>query len=148
MKVYERLGYYGKFTTPSGKVHQGYLRPQFEVPTQLCNGSTFRNKIAGGKGRSSIITRNNKSYGIPQGSPISDVLANIYLLEFDKLVRDHVEKLGGIYTRYSDDILVVAPISPEQAQATEEWIRGEISKFGSALKIEQKKSIISKQQQR
>jgi Reverse transcriptase (RNA-dependent DNA polymerase) len=142
MKVYERLGYYGKFTTPSGKTHNGYLRPQLKVPTQLCNGSTFRNKIAGGNGRSSIVIRNNKSYGIPQGSPISDVLANIYLLEFDKLVRDHVEKLGGIYTRYSDDILVVVPIATEQAQVTEEWIRGEISKFGSALKIKQEKSTV------
>ncbi len=142
MKVYERLGYYGKFTTLSGKVHKGYLMPQFKVPTQLCNGSTFRNKIAGENGRPSIVKKNNKSYGIPQGSPISDVLANIYLLEFDKLVREHVEKLGGVYTRYSDDILVIAPISREQACATEEYIRKLIGDFGSALKIQQKKSTI------
>lgn len=142
MKVYERLGYYGKFTAPSGKIHKGYLRPRYKVPTQLCNGSTFRNKIAGKNGSSSIVERNTKSYGIPQGSPISDVLANFYLLEFDKLVRDHVDKLGGTYTRYSDDILVIAPIKPKQALKTEEWIRGEISKFGNALKIKQDKSTI------
>ncbi|WP_425636052.1 reverse transcriptase domain-containing protein [Algoriphagus yeomjeoni] len=55
----------------------------------------------------SIVKRD---FGIPQGSPISSVLANIYLLNFDKAVNDFVSK-KGLFRRYSDDIIVVCPKS-------------------------------------
>lgn len=49
-----------------------------------------------------------KAIGIPQGLPISAILANIYLLEFDKkIVEQIVTKRNGFYRRYSDDIIVV-----------------------------------------
>lgn len=48
--------------------------------------------------------------GIPQGLPISAVLANLYLLEFDERIFEKVVLgLGGLYRRYSDDIVVVCP---------------------------------------
>lgn len=52
-----------------------------------------------------------KNFGIPQGSPISSVLANMYLLHFDKLINDFIIKNGGIYRRYSDDMVVVCPLN-------------------------------------
>lgn len=48
--------------------------------------------------------------GIPQGLPISAVLANIYMAEFDVDALATVQAVGGIYKRYSDDIVVVCPI--------------------------------------
>ncbi len=45
--------------------------------------------------------------GIPQGSPISPVLANIYMLEFDRFAAKLLNDLGGHYRRYSDDILLI-----------------------------------------
>lgn len=46
--------------------------------------------------------------GIPQGLPISAMLANLYLLEFDKLVNSKItNEHSGFYRRYSDDIVVV-----------------------------------------
>lgn len=46
--------------------------------------------------------------GIPQGLPISATLANLYLLEFDKLILSEiVDKLGAYYRRYSDDIIII-----------------------------------------
>ncbi|WP_168187469.1 reverse transcriptase domain-containing protein [Pedobacter sp. G11] len=46
--------------------------------------------------------------GIPQGLPISATLANIYLLEFDKLMFEEVViNRKGFYRRYSDDIIVI-----------------------------------------
>ncbi len=48
--------------------------------------------------------------GIPQGLPISAALANIYMRDFDVKVNEHIRSVGGIYKRYSDDIIVVCPI--------------------------------------
>lgn len=52
-----------------------------------------------------------RNFGIPQGSPISSVLANMYLLYFDTLIHNFISEKGGIYRRYSDDMVVVCPIS-------------------------------------
>ncbi len=53
--------------------------------------------------------KTNPNKGIPQGTPISCVLSNLYMLDFDVAVLKEVNKLGGIYRRYSDDIIVVCP---------------------------------------
>lgn len=50
---------------------------------------------------------NGKDKGIPQGLPISALLANIYLLEFDKAVNQKIKQLSGLYRRYSDDIILI-----------------------------------------
>lgn len=55
------------------------------------------------------IKKNSVSYGIPQGSPISAVLANIYMLDADALIYQAVMKCKGFYMRYSDDFIVVLP---------------------------------------
>jgi hypothetical protein len=49
---------------------------------------------------------NGRIRGIPQGLPISAILANLYLLDFDIEI---CKKLGnyGIYRRYSDDIILL-----------------------------------------
>lgn len=57
----------------------------------------------------SHIVKNVDHYGIPQGSPISAVLANVYMLEVDKLINDMVQGLGGMYMRYSDDFIIILP---------------------------------------
>lgn len=50
-----------------------------------------------------------RDFGIPQGSPISSILANIYLIDFDKIINDFITKHNGFYRRYSDDIVIVIP---------------------------------------
>lgn len=46
--------------------------------------------------------------GIPQGLPISAVLANLYLFNFDlEIVNRWVKKFNVFYRRYSDDIFIV-----------------------------------------
>lgn len=47
--------------------------------------------------------------GIPQGSAISAVLANVYMYEFDKSMVNYVRQLKGKYMRYSDDFIVILP---------------------------------------
>src|SRR5262249_50102818 len=108
--VYERLGHFGpKRTTHTGKHIFGYLTPYRRMPRQLCTGRDFQDKIAGGNGQKSLIEKHYKPYGIPQGAPISDLLANLYLLDFDNIVSGWVRQEGGAYYRYSDDILILVP---------------------------------------
>ncbi len=47
--------------------------------------------------------------GIPQGLPISAVLANVYMYDADSAIRESVRNIGGSYRRYSDDILIIVP---------------------------------------
>lgn len=51
-----------------------------------------------------------KEIGIPQGSSISAVYANVYMLKFDKIINDFVTSKKGIYRRYCDDIIIAIPI--------------------------------------
>lgn len=53
-----------------------------------------------------IISKNN-SVGIPQGSPISATLANIYMLDFDQEIFNKVSSISGFYQRYSDDLIII-----------------------------------------
>lgn len=57
------------------------------------------------------VHKNTKSYGIPQGSGISSIYANIYLIDFDKQISRYVEKFNGIYRRYCDDLIIVIPFT-------------------------------------
>lgn len=47
--------------------------------------------------------------GIPQGLPISANLANIYMLPFDIKVNSALHECGGVYRRYSDDLIIICP---------------------------------------
>lgn len=60
--------------------------------------------------QSGYIEGHKGNAGIPQGLPISAVLANIYMSSFDIEALAEVQSAGGIYKRYSDDIVVVCPI--------------------------------------
>lgn len=141
LSVYERLGHYGpKRKSKNGKDIKGYLTPYKDVPKQLCTGRQFRDKIAGGP-TGSIVKKNYKKYGIPQGSPMSDVLANIYMMDFDLEIKSAVEAAGGVYFRYSDDVLIIAPGGEAEAHAWIAACQSAISKYGSKLKIKEEKAV-------
>lgn len=53
-----------------------------------------------------MIHKNEHDAGIPQGLPISAVLANIYMWRFDRTIFDYLKSIGGYYRRYSDDIII------------------------------------------
>lgn len=69
----------------------------------LCSPADFNKKIK----KQNLIHKNKSGRGIPQGSPISGLLANVYMLDFDVKVKGLVESLGGYYARYSDDIAIL-----------------------------------------
>lgn len=55
------------------------------------------------------ICKNTSGKGIPQGSPISAVLSNVYMIEFDQWLKEYAAHNNGIYMRYSDDFIIVLP---------------------------------------
>lgn len=74
--------------------------------------------------------------GIPQGLPISSVLANLYMMDFDLQVNQKMSDTDAIYRRYSDDIIVVCPI--EKGEELKAWIQEKIHDVG--LEIQDKKT--------
>src|SRR5207253_996549 len=65
------------------------------------------------------IKVNRSGIGIPQGSSVSGLLANVYLFNFDKKIAQITSKMKhGYYRRYSDDILIVCP-TPESKKLYE-----------------------------
>lgn len=70
---------------------------------RLCDIKTFREKIRGNK----LIKKNFKSKGIPQGSPISGMLSNLYMMDFDKVLARLVSEMNGQYFRYCDDMIFI-----------------------------------------
>jgi hypothetical protein len=65
------------------------------------------------KNNLNLIVSKNNDFGIPQGSPISATLANVYMLDFDQHLFDKINSIGGYYQRYSDDLIIVCEQSHE-----------------------------------
>jgi hypothetical protein len=81
------------------------------------------------------FVKNGVPVGIPQGLPLSAILANLYLFEFDKKVFDYVvEQNCGYYRRYSDDILIVC--NSNQSDCIKGFIIAEIEKSLVSISIE------------
>jgi hypothetical protein len=72
---------------------------------RLCCPQQFRDSVR----KPGLIEPNPADHGIPQGSPISAVLSNIYMLPFDQRMLEFSQSIGATYLRYCDDIIVIAP---------------------------------------
>jgi hypothetical protein len=59
------------------------------------------------------IHQNKTKVGIPQGTPISAVLANLYLIDLDQEMVQLCQKRDALYQRYSDDIIVICSAADE-----------------------------------
>ena len=78
--------------------------------------------------------RNPNKYGIPQGTPISAVLANLYMWPVDVAMKTACDQLGALYQRYSDDILVIC--KPDDEPVLEALLKSEIGKLKLTVKDE------------
>lgn len=100
------------------------------VKTGLIQGNQNKNKLSGSM-------RIGETCGIMQGAPISATLANIYMLSFDKEINDYVKEIGGIYRRYSDDLVVVCGV--DDFETVKELIQKRIKNY--ELEINSKKTF-------
>jgi len=87
-----------------------------------------------------LIVKNEKQIGIPQGSAISALLSNVYLIDFDKMMHEKAEKEGFMYRRYCDDMLIVC--DTENAETLKEFAIKQIME-GYRLTIQDKKVEIT-----
>jgi hypothetical protein len=102
------------------------------TPIRLCTAEVFRSKIRGGN----LVVKHPLNKGIPQGSPISALLSNLYMLDYDSVMKAYVDSFGGHYFRYCDDILLIVP--PGNKAAAESLAVSEIAKL--SLEINPKKT--------
>lgn len=82
---------------------------------QICSFVDFRKKVR----KANLIKPHKDNFGIPQGSPISALLSNIYMLNFDIEMKEYVSSLGGAYFRYCDDMLFIVPTHEKNNVADE-----------------------------
>lgn len=120
----------------------------------LCDDHTFHEKICGrAVGFENLIVTNSdgydernainwNSYGIPQGTPISAILSNIFMIDFDLEMEALARKIGGTYRRYSDDILFICP--PEQEDMVQKEVTRALEDQGDVLRINKGKTEIAR----
>lgn len=107
--------------------------PRANNRKRLCAPEVFRASVRG----SGLIEVHKDTKGIPQGSPLSAVLSNIYMLDFDKVVSERVGAVGGFYRRYCDDILCVVP--PHTAEEIESFVMKTISDLKLTIQADKTK---------
>jgi hypothetical protein len=100
---------------------------------RLCSAEEFCTKIRGG----GLVEVNPNHFGIPQGSPMSAALSNIYMSDFDMAVQGKVRQVGGLYRRYCDDMLCIVP--PAAEEEVEKFVMDEIQKVN--LEIQPEKTM-------
>lgn len=103
---------------------------------RLCSAQGFRERIRG----VGLVKRNMLTCGIPQGSPMSAVLLNIFMLPFDRAMKSFCDRIGAVYRRYSDDILVVC--NRRKRKRIEDFAEKQIRKLG--LEINREKTTRSR----
>jgi len=115
--------------------HKKELRRK-KINSYFKNANQFRINVRN-KG---LIKKHTDKKGIPQGTPISAFLSNIYLFEFDlKIFKKVVTDFNGLYRRYSDDILIIC--NPENYKEINDYICSIIAEY--KLEIQKSKTKIN-----
>ena len=87
--------------------------------------------------------KNGKIIGIPQGLPISALLANIYMLPFDEsIINELTLKHNIFYRRYSDDIIVIC--KENEVEFVEEFVINQIKEIELVISKEKTEKTLFK----
>ncbi len=97
--------------------------PRSGGKTRLCTPKEFRDVIR----ESKLIKTNTAGFGIPQGTAISALLSNIYMLDFDRAAKKFASLHDGTYMRYCDDMLFLMPLG--MSSETEKFVLRELSEL-------------------
>ncbi len=100
---------------------------------RVCSPADFADHVRGRK--KGLVRTHDQAFGIPQGTPISGLYANIYLRTFDREMMAWCARLGGSYRRYSDDIAVILPLGAK-VQHVVAVVEKMLADFGLAMSVE------------
>lgn len=103
---------------------------------RICRSDEFRRLVR----KANLVQQNPNEFGIPQGTPLSGLYANISLMEFDRQIIEFVKMLNGSYRRYSDDLAIVVPAGSDFSQIID-TVRSKLYQIG--LDISTKKTEVS-----
>lgn len=137
-----------KAITKFSKIKKEFIFQHFGIPKntigfkqyqRICTAEEFRQFRQDFPDK---IIKNTSGKAIPQGSPISALLSNIYMLDFDIAVFNFLNKINPkfIYLRYCDDILCI--VDKANLIATQKFILNEIKCFKLEIN-EQKTEVIN-----
>ena len=101
--VFKSITRYSYINLSDIKKTKNLSRKEWEKQERLFTPTEFRRL------KKETLRKNLDLYGIPQGSAISAVLSNVYLLDFDKWMNNYITTSGGLCRRYCDDIIIVFP---------------------------------------
>jgi hypothetical protein len=109
---------------------------------QICDDNDFRRIIKGrGTGIKTLVEKNTKKFGIPQGTAMSALLSNIYMIPFDQAMNKLANEVDGYYRRYSDDILWICDAKHKDIVLKE--VDKNLQKRGDSLVRKDEKTDIS-----
>lgn len=132
---------YDYYTVKNNKRSEKYYMRKLDT---LMSVDEFKKFINGNntKTNEKYLKENKNSYGIVQGSPLSGLLANIYMIEFDKEMNELAMANNGLYLRYSDDfILVLDNNDNEKIQQIYQKIQSNVNE-AKQISLEEKKTNI------
>jgi RNA-directed DNA polymerase len=110
-KTLTKYNYINKTALLKGlQINLDRLKPKPNSILDIINEKGDKEKFKWLRNRNIIVTNQNK-YGIPQGSPMSALLSNIYMIDYDSEMLQLAEEKEGLYRRYCDDILFVCHIN-------------------------------------
>ena len=133
-KAYRALGF--------SEVKDGKLRftqKKSKIPRKLCSNADYRSKIV----EAGLVKDNPQTHGIPQGTPVSDIFANLFLRDVDLVLKNYAENKGGHFFRYSDDILLILPGDGRAANKAEQFVSTSLRHHSPLLKLGADKTEIS-----
>ena len=134
-KVFRSLSAF-RFVLKDKTWNSAYARLAPRIAREMRKGKSLPQSVYESGKR--IIRTNRTELGIPQGSPVSGLLANIYLSAFDSAIRRAFP--NALYRRYSDDIVLVCPAN--LADTALSVLKTEIEK--NDLDINAKKAFLVK----
>jgi hypothetical protein len=115
----------------------GIKQTDLKLLKRFCEINTFKDVFV----KTKLIKQNKVDKGIPQGSSMSAILSNIYMINFDKEISKFVNFKNGFYRRYSDDIIIIIP-SPWSEKEIKEELKTKLEKYHLSINIDKTVSSI------
>ncbi|MBS7821459.1 group II intron reverse transcriptase domain-containing protein [Wohlfahrtiimonas chitiniclastica] len=95
---------------------------------RICSPIEFRNRVR----KKGLITIHKDTKGIPQGTAISALLSNIFMLDFDVQMHKLMTEYNGSYRRYCDDMLFIYPPTQDIIDV-EKFVSQEIASYSLSI---------------